>query len=263
VRKLGAKVEVVARSTLDLPVHVATLTSRNVPDKGKIGIVLQCGQHSPVEQMGGHLGRPCIEELARLDKDGECAGLLQRLVFYWIPILNIDCARHGTPGNDARRTNPNRCWFANKGPVQEGVERFFLAERDRGVDIRLMLDIHVGMWRNHNIVADLDCTPENPDMATIKLQDPDRQKPAIFAKLLELAGLREIWYNGRDVAEKKRAPEWFQDTFQCPAFTIECSTVSHFDPATRRSRPFTQESYEALGTNLGRFFAWFAGSCRT
>ncbi len=262
-RELGASVEVVAHSTLGNPVHVVTLTDTAAPLEGKQGVVLLCGQHSPLEQMGGRLGMPCLEELHRLSASGETAGILRRMVFYWVPILNIDCAVHGTNGSDARRTNPNRCWFVNRGPEQEGVEAFFEGQESQGVRMAMMLDIHGGgMWRNHNILADLDCLPENPDMKTARLQGPDASKPELFGELLSCAGLREVWWNGRSSQEKKRAPEWFQDRFGCPAFTIECSVVTCFDRLSGKTRPFTQESYERLGQDLGGFFAHLADSDR-
>ncbi len=255
-RELGAAVEVVAHSTLGNPVHMVTLTDPATSLDGKRAFVLLCGQHSPLEQMGGRLGLPCIEELLRLDCGGEFSGLLRRMVFFWIPILNIDCAVHGVNGTDARLCNPNRCWFADRGPEQEGVEAFFEDQAARGVRVALMLDIHGGgMWRNHNILADLDCRPANPDMETLELAGPDRAKPALFRELHRLAGLREIWWNGRDTVEKKRAPEWFQERFACPAFTFECSVVSYFDRISARTRPFTQQSFERLGADLADFFA--------
>lgn len=254
--ELGASVTVAATSTLGNPVHVVTLTDPSTPLKDKRGIVLLCGQHSPLEQMGGRLGMPCIEELVRMHTEGDTAGLLKRVVFYWVPILNIDCAIHGVNGSDARRTNPNRCWFTNRGPEQEGIEAFFEEQEETGVAVSLMMDIHGGgMWRNHNILADLDCQRENPDMRVESLAGPDAAKPALFEALFRQAGLREIWWNGRSTPEKKRAPEWFQDRFGCPAFTLECSVVTFFDRAAERTRPFTAESYTQLGRDLGCFFA--------
>jgi len=49
-----------------------------------------------------------------------------------------------------------------------------------------------------------------------------------------------------------RAPEWFQDTFGCPAFTLECSVMSQFDLVTRRTQPFTLPAYQRLGRDIAR-----------
>jgi hypothetical protein len=255
-RSLGAEVHEVGRSTWDLPVHVVALTDPATPPAAKQAIVMLCGQHSPLEQMGGRLGMPCLETLLDLHRSGPTQGLLRNAVFYWIPLFNVDCARHGATGADARLTNPNRCWFVNRGPIHEAVQRFFLARRDDGVRFALMLDIHGGgIWRNHTVLPDYDCQPDNPDLSTAALNGPDLRKAGMLGRLDRIAGLREVWHNGRATTEKKRAPEWFQHTFGCPAFTIECSVVSQLDPATRRTRAFTQESFETLGRNLARFFA--------
>ncbi len=259
--ELGATVSEVGRSAAGLPLHVVTLTEHDVPLQDKVGVIMLCGQHSPLEQMGGWLGLPLMEELDRLNRDAETTGLLRRLAFYWVPILNVDCAHFGTPGNTLYGTNPNRKWMEDQGPEQEAVERFFLEKGEAGLRPGLMLDVHGGGgWRNHNILSDYQTDRANvPDDSG--LEGADRLKPEWFALLDEVAGLREVWRNGH-VSGPVRAPDWFQRTFGCPAMTLECSVVSYLDPVARRTRTFTLESYLELGRNLARALARADGLLR-
>lgn len=258
---LGATVKVAGQSAAGLPIHIVSLTDADVPLEDKVGVIMLCGQHSPLEQMGGWLGLPLIEELCHLDREGETKGLLQRLALYWVPILNVDCAHFGTPGNTLYGTNPNRKWMHDQGPEQRAVEQFFLQEREAGLRPGLMMDIHGGGgWRNHNILSDYQTDRENvPDDGG--LEGADRLKPEWFALLDEVAGLREVWRNGH-ISGPVRAPDWFQRNFGCPAMTLECSVVSYLDPTTRRTRTFTLESYLELGRNLARAFARGEGPLR-
>ncbi len=255
-RQLGASVEVVATSTGGLPVHLVSLTAPG-PIKDRIGIVLTCGQHSPLEQMTGWLGMPCIEELCRLDREEPTRGLLSRFVFYWVPIFNVDSARCGGPGNSLCWTNPNRQWFDSIEPEQRGVEQFFVAAAEHGVKIGLMIDAHGGgVWRNHTILASFMATAD--EVAAGRVQGADVAKLEVLRILEQVAGLQSVWPS---VATPvlRTGPHWFQDTFGCPAFILETSIVSYFDPCEGRTRVFTHQSITDLGRNLARAFCTAAG----
>lgn len=263
--RAGAIVQTAAISRGGLPVHVVELTNRAVPLKGKVGVVLLCGQHSPLEQMTGFLGLPLITEMARLNAaPGPAHGILDRLAVYWIPIFNVDCSRRGLPGNTLDGANPNRHWFKGKGPEQTGVERFFLERRREGLRFGLMIDGHGGgVWRNHTILSDYHLPHTQVEKAAgfgrarkpLPFSPADTLKHEWFRALLRHAGLREVWENGVATPTVCRAPEWFQKTFGCPAITIECSVVSQFDAARQRTAGFALEPYRALGGCLARAFA--------
>ncbi len=247
---MGAQVRVIGRSQANLPLHAVKLTDRAVALDGKVGVVMLCGQHSPVEQMTGWLGATMVEELHRLD-GGERAGLLQRLAFYWLPILNIDCAHFGTNGATLDGKNPNRQWFSGQGPEQRAVEGYFITERQDGLRLGLMIDGHAGGgWRNHTVLADYHQPQEQAADPSLR-RGADLLKPDWFALLDRVCGLREVWENGYiEGAGMQRAPEWFQSTFGCPAFTLECGVVSHLDPTDRRTKVFDLDSFKELGRNL-------------
>jgi len=63
-----------------------------------------------------------------------------------------------------------------------------------------------------------------------------------------------LWENGHPGVQS-RAPEWFQKTFECPCFTIECGVTSQLDSATRRTLPFTLEGFRDMGRDLARAVA--------
>ena len=262
---LGAMVETAATSRGGLPLSIACLTDPSTPIAGKKGFLLLCGQHSPVEEMTGFLGLPMLRELAGLhEAEGPHQGLLQRLAVYWIPIFNVDCAHLGLPGMTLDNSNPNRKWLSDQGPEQQGVEEYFLKQRTRGVELGLMIDAHAGGgWRNHNILADYHELQDKVDQARRDspgvdplpiLTGPDRAKHIWFERLDRVAGLRELWENGHSGVQS-RAPEWFQKTFGCPSFTIECGVTSQLDSATRRTRPFTLEAFRQLGRDLAHTIA--------
>jgi hypothetical protein len=127
----------------------------------------------------------------------------------------------------------------------------------------LIIDGHAGLWRNHTILADYRLDGDLVKRATafgqprrrLPFGPADRLKQDWFGLLDQHAGLRERWENGVMTEKVCRAPEWFQETFGCPAITIECSVVTQFDPATRRTREFTQAGYADVGRGLARAFA--------
>lgn len=256
---LGCSVERVGLSSMGLPIHLVTLTDPAVALKEKLGVVLLCGQHSPMEQMGGQLGLPCIEQLVEMDRR-EGGKLLSRLVFYWIPIFNVDCARYVSSGVDARLRNPNRCWFSDQGPEQLAVEEYFLRQQQKGLRLALFVDVHGGGgWNNHTILGDYAVTferdPRTVDLASTRLTEPDTRKAAILDLMDKTAGLHEVWHNGMIDNRKARAPEWFQEVFSAPAITIELSGITYRDPQDRRTKPLTHASLLQLGRDLGRSFA--------
>ncbi len=249
--ELGAEVQVLGRSRAGLPMVLITQTDRGAPLAGKLAVVMICGQHSPVEQMTGWIGASLMEELARMDASAEHAGLLKRFAFLYVPIFNIDCAYFGTNGGTLDGANPNRRWFEDLGPEQRCVEEHLLALREQGLRPALMIDCHAGAWRNHNLLTDYEVPQEQADDPAA-LQWPDTLKAEWLALFDRMAGLREVWRDGHIGG---RAPEWFQSTFAAPALTIECSTITHLDPAARTTKTFTHESLLALGRNLAHALA--------
>ena len=208
-KELGATVQQVAISTLGLPVYVVSLTDSNTPLKNKQGIVLHCGQHSPLEQMGGRLGMPCLEEFMRLHAENK---ILEEFVFYWIPIFNVDCAHFGTPGNDARCTNPNRHWHENKGPEHIGVQNYLIEQAGQGVDMRFLLDIHMGGWRNHNLLPYYVVSDEK-EIDLQHLIGKNAEKTKYLHRLYDLCGIREVWPNTTQSDNPNCCSAWFQSEF--------------------------------------------------
>ncbi len=251
----GLAVRELGLSRGGLPLHAVTLTDPDAPAAGKLGVVMICGQHSPVEQMTGYLGRPMLEELLRLNAEGPSAGLLRRLEVHWVPIFNIDTARLGLPGTTLDAKNPNRNWGEQAGPEQRAVQEFLLARRDAGVRMALLLDGHAGGgWRNHNVLTHYDMTQEQVDAPARELAGPDRIKAGWLALLDGHAGLREVWHSGGS-AFPGNSNTWFQRTFTSPAMTLECGVVSQLDPDTRRTVPFTLEGFGELGRRLAHALA--------
>ena len=141
-RELGAEVQVLGKSRAGLPMVLITLTDASVPLKDKVGVAMVCGQHSPVEQMTGWIGRSIMEEMARMNGSGATRGLLKRLAFFYVPIFNIDLRLFGTNGGALDGSNPNRKWSDDQGPERQCVEGHFLELKSQGLRLGLMLDGH-------------------------------------------------------------------------------------------------------------------------
>ncbi len=248
--EMGAQVVHAATSTGGRPVHVVKLTDRDTADDGKIAVVMLCGQHSPVEQTGGWLGLPCLNRLAALNQTN---GLLKKLIFYWVPLFNVDCAHYGLPGNTLALNNPNRVWFNDRGPEHEGVQAYFKAEEERFRRMVLMLDVHGGgLWRNHNLLTNFMSPEEN---GIVKPVGPDLPKERIIEAFFRIAGIREVWRQSNE-GKLVGAPHWFQHEFECPAFSLELSMVSCYGPDRQKSTVVTQEELRKTGEQLANLIAW-------
>jgi hypothetical protein len=250
-RQLGAEVTTVAHSTLGLPVHVVALTDRSTPLEGKKGVVLLCGQHSPLEEAGGFLGTPCVEELVQIDKS---SGALKDLAFYWVPIFNVDCNHYGAEGTDARVTNPNRCWTDNRGPEHIGLQAFLMEQDAQGVDFRFMLDVHMGAWRNHTLLPFYE-TEAGEELDVQNLTGLNAEKEQFVKLFKDVCGIREVWCNTQPSTALTHAPAWFQHALGGNGMTIEGNVSTYFDPIRKKTLPFSMNSFEELGRNLAKVFA--------
>jgi len=136
VRRIGQSVE-------GRPIHVIR-AGRGKDGPGRFGVAVVCGQHSPMEIMGGHVLRPLLEKLL-----GQPA-LLGRGNFYFVPTVNVDCQYYGGNGLNANRHNTNRCWFKNLQPETTACIKYFNALKAAGQRFELAIDIHAGgTFRNH------------------------------------------------------------------------------------------------------------------
>lgn len=249
--RLGAVVHQVATSRGGLPVHAVEL------GRGKTGVVLVCGQHSPIEQMTGFYGLPLLQELTRLHSGrGPGRGILDRLTVFWVPLCNIDCARRAWAGYTLDGTNPNRHWFTGRGPEQRGIQEFFRRRVRLGLRMGLMIDGHAGgIWRNHTLLSMDTVAHDRLERAVragrpLALSPVDGLKRRWFPLFDRYAGLHELWQNGLSGPGLAGAPHWFQHAFGCPAITIECSVSSQRNPLTRRIEPVTQKEFSGLGRHL-------------
>ena len=249
-KNLGAKVQKVATSTLGLPVYVITLTDKKTPLQNKKAVVLHCGQHSPLEQSGGFLGMPCLEELLKINEQNN---ILEKFVFYWVPLFNVDCAHYGTPGNDARCTNPNRHWHENKAPEHIGVQDFLRYQAQKGVDMRFLFDIHMGGWRNHTLLP-YYVVEHSEDIDLNNLSGKNAEKTKYINALYKICGIREVWSNTTQTDNPNCCSAWFQSTFDACSMVLEGSVSTYFDPVQQKTLPFTNESFAQLGRNLAHFF---------
>jgi hypothetical protein len=232
----------VDRKTLGLSVggneiHLLKLTDRSVPDAEKHHIALIIGQHSPMEMVGAHFISPIIEYLA------ETPELLKRNVYYFVPIVNIDCAVWGSDGLNLNKRNTNRCWFDDIQPETRCVMDYF---ENLPHKIDSFVDIHAGgLWRNHTLLR------MSPDFFKERFPETSAmliEKQTRFNKLLEQhAGIR--YKDGMDhVFRNCCAKDWFKITYpDCVSCDLELSTCTWFDPRDGKTKPLTQESLSVVG----------------
>lgn len=223
------------------PLHVIRV-SNGEDGPGKKGVAFTCGQHSPLEIMGAWVLQPMIASLLGHD------WLLDACNFYFVPVVNADCAHYGGNGLNANKRNTNRCWFEDIQPETGAVMEYFDALKDVGQSINLAMDLHAGgIFRNHILMH----MGETED---VKLSEAEKADEAVWRELLEEhAGLRAK--DGWALAQLKlRANDYFHQKHGCTAFCLELSTCSYYDPATGQSRPFGQEAFEVLGKGFVEAF---------
>lgn len=210
-------------------------------DPDRFHVVLICGQHSLAEAMTAHLLRPMLEESVRLK-------ILERCTFHLFPTVNVDCAHYGGNGLNANRRNTNRHWVRDVQPENQAVIAYLETLRQKGIRVGLAMDLHAGgVWRNH-VLYGLAHLPQPLSEAFLCRQD------AWLGLLAQHAGLRRR-EQGRLPHGYKYAMDRFVERFDAPAFLLELSLCSYFDPETRTTRPFSQDSLDVVGRGLARAIA--------
>ncbi len=228
----GVAVHEIGRSVEGRAIHAV-----HVGD-GQRGVAVICGQHSPLEIMGGRVIEPMIRRL--LDRPA----LLRAAQFVFVPTVNVDCAHYGGNGLNANQRNTNRHWLVDLQPENRAVEEHIDALRARGLRLELGLDIHAGgIFRNH-VLMHMGGSDEVPVSAEAAAEQE------VWRDLLEEhAGLRRE--DGRPLAQKRlRATDWLHQERGAVAFCLELSTCSFFDPRTQQTREFGQEAFEVLGEGI-------------
>ncbi len=216
------------------------------PDKKGVAVI--CGQHSPLEIMGGRVIRPAITGILRRPK------LLAAANFYFVPTVNVDCSHYGGNGLNANRRNNNRHWFSDIQPENAAVIGYFDRLKKAGQSIDFAVDIHAGgIFKNH-VLMQMGASDEfSPTQEALAEQETWRD-------LLERhAGLRR--QDGWALPQLKlRASDYFHQVHGCTAFCLELSTCSYFDPADEETKAFGIEAFETLAEGLVR--AWEERLCR-
>lgn len=235
------------------PITLLTMTDTSVPDDDKAHVVLTIGQHSPMEMVGAHFIDPILRYL---DTHREA---LRSLALDCVPIVNMDCAAHGSDGMNLNLQNTNRCWFENLQP-----ETRCIIDHYEGCSHPpdLFLDIHSGgCWRNHTLLRlDPAFLREHFGSDGERLVD---EQMAVNRLLERHAGIRCA--DGVDhVFRECCAKDWFKVRFpDCISCDLELSLCTYFDPIDRVTRPVDQRSLEVAGTGLARAIHQFASRMRT
>lgn len=215
------------------------------PDKKGVAVI--CGQHSPLEIMGGRVIEPAIEGILR------CPKLLEACNFYFVPTVNVDCAHYGGNGLNANRRNNNRHWFEEIQPENAAVIGYFDRLKDAGQGIDFAVDIHAGGIFRNNVLMHMGASDEfEPTKAALAEQETWRD-------LLEKhAGLRR--QDGWALPQLAlRASDYFHQVHGCAAFCLELSSCSYFDPGERKTKAFGMEAFDTLAEGFVK--AWEERLC--
>ncbi len=206
------------------------------------GVAVVCGQHSPLEIMGGRVIEPIIRRLLRTPQ------LLRACSFHFIPTVNVDCAHYGGNGLNANSRNTNRHWFDDIQPENAAVREYFDALRQAGQRFDFAIDIHAGgTFRNHVLM------PMGPGEGQ-ELSASEAAEQELWCEALErYAGLRKA--DGWPLPQLRlRASDYFHQVHGCPAFCLELSSCSYFDPVAQQTRVFGTPAFERVAEGLVR--AW-------
>ena len=235
------------------PITLLTMTDSSVPSEDKTHVVLTIGQHSPMEMVGAHFIDPILRYL-----DGHREAL-RSLVLDCVPIVNMDCAAHGSDGMNLNLQNTNRCWFENLQPETRCIIDHYEA-CSQPPD--LFLDIHSGgCWRNHTLLRlDPEFLREHFGKEGDRLVDEQMEMNLLLERH---AGIRCI--DGVDhVFRRCCAKDWFKVRFpDCISCDLELSLCTYFDPIDRITRPVDQRSLEVVGTGLAKAIQAFASNALT
>ena len=174
---------------------------------------------------------------------------LKKVVLYFIPIVNLDCAHWGGNGLNVNKMNTNRCWFKNLQPETICIRNYFKKLKKQGINLNFFLDVHAGgTWKNHTLL-------KYPDSFYKKIF------PKTFSKLInkkyralklleKYAGLRVI--DGADSGFRNcSARDYFTLTYpEAMTFTLELGTSSYFDPIKKETKVVDQNSLKIVGEGL-------------
>jgi len=239
-------VSVIGSSVQGRPLHCIRVGAG--PDgPGRPGVAITCGQHSPLETMGARVLQPFIR---RITAEG---GLAESCNFYLIPTVNVDCAHYGGNGLNANLRNTNRHWAQDVQPETAAVIAHFDALELAGQSIDFALDIHAGgIFRNHVLMPMAPGEGATPDAEAIARQE------RLLDLLEEHAGLRRR--DGWPLPQMRlRATDYFHQTHGCPAFCLEISSCSYFDPETGRTWAFDLHAFDLLARGLAETLSSYLG----
>ena len=218
-------------------IHIIKL-GRGVEVSGRRGVAIICGQHSPLEIMGGRVIRPLIEQLLLHPF------LLDLCNFYIVPTVNVDCQHYGGNGFNMHQRNPNRHWMVNLEPETRACVEYFDSLKSAGQRIDFAMDIHAGaVFRNHQLwqMGASDTVPLSPEQ--IRQQEPWVEAFERHAGLRRVDGIVNPQQN-------LRATDYCHQVHGSMAFVLELSTCSYFDPIQQCSRPFDTEAFNILAKGL-------------
>lgn len=153
----------------------------------------------------------------------------------------MDTARFGGVGLTPHAKNTNRHWFEELTPETKAVRDAFDEVKAKDEKLVLAMDLHAGgVFRNYLLFS----------FQEGYLEDTVARSQMRWRRLLqEKAGIR--WQEGREKPLGRcRAVDWFLQTFNCPAFTLELSSSSYYHPRLQRICPFEQEALNILSQGL-------------
>ncbi len=229
----------IGESVQGRPLHVIRL-GRSADGVSRSGVAIICGQHSPLEIMGGRIIRPLIEQFMTHPS------LLEHCNFYVVPTVNVDCQHYGGGGMNAHQRNTNRHWMVDLEPENLACVEYFNALKGMGQKIDFAVDIHAGgVFRNHLLM------PMGPGGLPPFSEEQTRQQEQWMDNLEQYAGLRKM--ESRVLEQQNlRATDYFHQVHGAVAFCLELSTCSYYDPARHSSRPFGPEAFDVLAMGLIR-----------
>ncbi len=235
----GVVVTTIGASVEGRPLHAIRIGG-GADGRAEHGVAIVCGQHSPLEIMGGRVLRPLIEALLARPK------LLETCVFHFVPTVNVDTQHHGGNGLNINRQNLNRRWLQALEPETQACVSYFDGLRAQGHVLDLAIDIHAGgTFRNH-LLFSMGSSPSVPISA-----QAEAKQAGWIDRFEREAGLRRS--EGRAMTQQStRATDYFFQKHGATAFCLELSTCSYFDPTSGCTRPFGTEAFPTLAQGLAR-----------
>jgi hypothetical protein len=204
---------------------------------GPRGVAIICGQHSPLEIMGGRMIEPMIRNLL------ERRDLLNAATFVFVPTVNVDCAHYGGTGLNVNQRNLNRHWYTDLQPETRAVIEHILALRDDGLDFAMGIDVHAGgIFRNAVLMRMGD--------GEVAVRQEALAEQQVWCDLLERhAGLRHA--DGTVLGQNRlRATDWLHQDCGAVAFCLELSTCSYFDPREGRTVEFSADALDVIAEGI-------------